>query len=51
MLDATPLPMQAAVSLELSGADTSILDVDWVNSAAVGPRVSAVYLPALSADH
>lgn len=54
MLDAMPLPIQATVSHELTRADTSILDLDWVNSPAVGPCVrysAGVYLPSLNADH
>ena len=42
MLDAMPLPIQATVSHELTRADTSILDLDWVNSPAVGPCVSSI---------
>lgn len=41
MLDAVPLPIQAAVSHALTRADTSILDLDWVNSPAVGPCVGS----------
>lgn len=55
MLDAVPLPIQAALSHQLTRADTSILDVDWVNSPALGPscwrRSAGVYLPTLNADH
>ena len=55
MLDAMPLPIQAAVSHALTRADTSILDLDWVNSPAVGPlcwlHSAVVYLPSLNADH
>lgn len=42
MLDAMPLPIQATGSHALTRADTSILDVDWVNSPAVGPCVGAI---------
>lgn len=44
MLDAMPLPIQAAVSQALTRADTAILELDWVNSPALGPCVSATEL-------
>lgn len=42
MLDAMPLPIQAAGSHALTRADTSILDLDWVNSPAVGLCVGSI---------
>lgn len=42
VLDAVPLPIQAAAPHKLTRADTSILGLDWVNSPAVGPCVSYI---------